>query len=58
MLHHIVILQVEPCSVFSPPSLFSYFYFLKKNSFATLGYKNIEAQNLTTNVKNLNKYRV
>ena len=41
---------------FSPLSLFSYFYFWKENSFATLGYKNIEAQSLTTNFKNLKKY--
>ena len=39
MLHHIVILRVEPCCFFSPLSLFSYFYFWKENSFATLGYK-------------------
>ena len=32
---------------FPLPSLFSYFYFWKENSFVTLGYKNIEAQNLT-----------
>ena len=44
--------------VFSRPSFFSSFYFWKEGSFATLGYENIEAQNLTTNFKNLNKYRV
>ena len=43
---------------FCPPSLFSYFYFWKENSFATLVYKNIEAQNMTTNFKNLSKNRV
>ena len=46
MLHHIVRLRVEPCWFFSPLSLFSYFYFWKENSFATLAYKNIKAQNL------------
>ena len=30
----------------------------KENSFAALGYKNTEAQNLTPNFKNLIKYRV
>ena len=44
--------------VFSPPSFFSSFYFSTEDSFATLGYKNIDAQNVTTNFKNLNKYRV
>ena len=35
-----------------------YFIFLFLQSFAELGYNNIEDQNLTTNFKNLSNYRV
>ena len=63
MLHHIVILRAEPYCFFPlPPSFLSFFvfvfFFSKENSFAALGYKNTEAQNLTPNFKNLIKYRV
>ena len=52
MLHHVVILRVEPCCFFPSLPLFI-FLFLKRKQLC-----NTEAQNLTTNFKNLNKYRV